>query len=142
MNSIRTAKMVFYTFVISALTACQKDRDLLIVGENAGSPIFCLSSFVGKCNDRGDWLDGIVVNKVDMKGQKLEQVWAMNCEERSDNNCVLDRLVYGTVPRGWRERQPAQPLSKTAYYSFNSFFFFYRDSNGEYSVVSGRQFDK
>ena len=141
MTRLLNTPLIFMAlFSLCFLTACQEDKDLLIVGEQAGRPIFCVSSFLGKCSDRGDWLDGIIVNKVDMRGQKLEQVWAINCEQQSDNNCVLDRLVYGTVPRGWRERQPAEPLSKNTYYSFNAFFFIYRDSNGDYSVVSGKQF--
>lgn len=144
MSNFRRKPHLYLVFFLACfLVACQKDWDLMIVGDKVGNAVFCFSLLLGQCTDRGDQFNtGIRIDQVDPKGDKIQSMWSINCLPGNPDNCILKRLEYGLLPQGWEEQQPAEPLSNNTYYSVNDYYYFSRDDAGEYSVMKQGKFYK
>ncbi len=139
-----------HAFVLSAtvlslcfLVACQRHWDLIVVDVRDRQPVFCFSTLLGQCVNRGDRFIAIEIEEASKHGERLRIMWSIVCDPLNNvDNCVLKTLEYGILPRGWKERQPAKQLSSNTYYSVNDLYYFSRNDKGDYSVIEQGQFYK
>lgn len=56
------------------------------------------------------------------------------------NDYNIKTLTYGVVPPGWLQRHPPEKMLDDVYYSVNEEFYFMRDLQGKFRVLSRKEF--
>lgn len=68
----------------------------------------------------------IAIYAVSDKGEKVKDMWIIS----NINNARVFDIIYGKVPDGYKENNPAIPLQSGVLYSINGNYFFKLNKNG------------
>jgi len=82
----------------------------------------------------------ISVSEVGSDESSGRAVWRIQHVMDNVGQATLTSLTYGEVPKGWSEVKKAEHLLPNVYYSINDEYYFVRDTNYKYSVLSREQY--